>query len=90
MGSSISVVIHTYNNEAIIRDCLESVKDFDEIVICDMYSTDKTLEIAQEYGCKIVMHENIGWADPQEILRFRRQVMNGFLWLILTRQSLMR
>ncbi len=64
MGSSISVVIHTYNNEAIIRDCLESVKDFDEIVICDMYSTDKTLEIAQEYGCKIVMHENIGWADP--------------------------
>ncbi len=60
----ISVVIHTFNNEKIIRECLDSVKDFDEIVICDMYSTDKTLEIAEEYGCKIVMHENIGWADP--------------------------
>ena len=62
--SKISVVIHTFNNENIIRDCLESVKDFDEIVICDMYSTDKTLEIAKEYNAKIVMHENIGWAEP--------------------------
>jgi glycosyltransferase involved in cell wall biosynthesis len=62
--SKISIVIHTYNNEKIIKECLEGVKDFDEIVICDMYSTDKTLEIAREYGCKIVMHDNIGWADP--------------------------
>ncbi len=62
--SKISVVINTFNNENIIRDCLESVKDFDEIVICDMYSTDKTLEIAKEYNAKIVMHENIGWVEP--------------------------
>lgn len=60
----ISVVIHTFNSEKVIKDCLDSVKDFDEIVICDMYSTDRTLEIAKEYGCKIVMHKNIGWADP--------------------------
>ena len=62
--SPISVVIHTYNNEKIIRRCLESVRHFDEIVICDMYSTDKTIEIAKEYNCKIVYYENIGWADP--------------------------
>jgi glycosyltransferase involved in cell wall biosynthesis len=30
------------------------VKDFDEVVVCDMESTDHTLEIAREYGCKIV------------------------------------
>jgi glycosyltransferase involved in cell wall biosynthesis len=30
------------------------VKDFDEVVVCDMESTDHTLEIAKEYGCKIV------------------------------------
>ena len=64
MNSKISVVIHTFNNENIIRECLESVKDFDEIVICDMYSTDKTIEIAKEYNAKVVYHENIGWADP--------------------------
>ena len=33
---------------------LDSVKDFDEVVVCDMESTDHTLEIAKEYGCKIV------------------------------------
>ena len=62
--NKISVVIHTYNNEEIIRQCLESVKDFDEIVICDMYSTDNTLKIAREYNCKIVMHEKIPIVEP--------------------------
>ena len=64
MSDKISVVVHTYNNEKIIRECLESIKDFDEIVLCDMYSTDKTLDIAKEYNCKIIMHENIGCVDP--------------------------
>ncbi len=64
MPEKISVVIHTYNCENIIKNCLETVKDFDEIILCDMYSTDKTLEIAKEYGCKIVMHKNVGYADP--------------------------
>lgn len=50
----ISVVINTYNAELHLRRVLESVKDFDEIVVCDMESTDRTLEIAREYGCKII------------------------------------
>ena len=50
----ISVVINTYNAEQHLRKVLESVKEFDEIVICDMESTDGTLEIAKEYGCKTV------------------------------------
>ena len=57
---SISVVIHTLNSGKCLRQCLESVRDFDEIVICDMYSTDDTLSIAEEYGAKIVMHEPCG------------------------------
>lgn len=50
----ISIVINTYNAERDLRQVLESVKDFDEIVICDMESTDHTVEIAKDYGCKIV------------------------------------
>lgn len=50
----ISVVVNTYNAEQHLKKVLESVKDFDEIVICDMESTDHTLDIAKEYGCKIV------------------------------------
>ncbi len=64
MENKISIVINTYNCEKTFKECLESVKDFDEIVVCDMYSTDKTLEIAKEYNCKIIMHENVGYADP--------------------------
>ena len=50
----ISVVINTYNAEEHLKDVLEAVKNFDEIVICDMESTDQTLDIARSYNCKIV------------------------------------
>ena len=52
--NKISVVINTYNAEQHLEEVLESVKNFDEILICDMESTDHTLEIAQRYGCRIV------------------------------------
>lgn len=53
----ISVVINTYNAEKFLREVLDSAKGFDEIVICDMESTDHTLDIAREYGCRIVIFE---------------------------------
>ena len=52
--NKISVIINAYNAEQHLRKVLDSVKDFDEVVVCDMESTDHTLEIAKEYGCKIV------------------------------------
>lgn len=60
----ISVVIHTYNAEKHLERVLESVKDFDEILICDMYSTDRTLEIARAYGCTLLFHEKADSAEP--------------------------
>lgn len=54
MDNRISVVINTYNAERYLREVLESVKDFDEILICDMESTDSTLDIAKEFGCRVV------------------------------------
>ena len=62
--NKISCVIHTYNSEKYLEQCLESVKWCDEIVIIDMYSTDNTLQIAKKYNCNIFMHENVGYADP--------------------------
>lgn len=54
MRDGISVVINTYNAERHLAEVLESVRDFDEVVVCDMESTDSTLAIAREYGCRIV------------------------------------
>ena len=51
---AISVVINTYNAEAHLAEVLEAVKHFDEVVVCDMESTDGTVAIAQEHGCRVV------------------------------------
>lgn len=51
---SISVVIQTYNARKYLKQVLAAVKDFDEIVVCDMESTDDTVEIAKAFGCKVV------------------------------------
>ena len=53
-SGKISVVINTRNAEEHLQRVLESVKGFDEIVVCDMESTDRTVAIAEEYGCRVV------------------------------------
>lgn len=56
---TISVVLATYNEEKNLPDCLESVKNFaDEIIVVDGTSADKTVEIAKEYGAKVVVTQN--------------------------------
>lgn len=60
----ISVVIHTYNAEEFLERVLSTVRGFDEILICDMYSTDRTVQIAEKYNCRVIYHENVGYADP--------------------------
>ncbi len=55
----ISVAIATFNEEANIGACLESVKDItDEIVIVDGTSSDNTVEIAESYGAKVTVIPN--------------------------------
>lgn len=65
MRSKISVVINTLNEEENIKRAIDSVATIaDEIVLCDMYSTDKTVEIAKKLGAKIFYHKNIGFVEP--------------------------
>lgn len=53
-GSSIAVVILTYNEELNIARALDSVSGWaNETFILDSFSTDKTLEIASRYDCHI-------------------------------------
>lgn len=57
MQNQISLIILTYNEEANLANCLESVSGLGaEIFIVDSNSTDKTLEIAGKYGCKVFQH----------------------------------
>lgn len=62
---SISLVINTLNEEKNIAGCINSaIKWVDEIIVCDMYSDDKTIEIAKSLNAKIFFHEKTGFVEP--------------------------
>jgi glycosyltransferase involved in cell wall biosynthesis len=55
----ISVVMSAFNEEAVIRGCLESVKGWaDEIVVVNGSSQDRTAAIAQEYTNRVLLATN--------------------------------
>jgi len=62
MESRISVVVNTLNEEKNLANALRSVRTWaDEIVVVDMHSTDRTAEVAREFGAKVVLHEGPGF-----------------------------
>jgi len=72
MALKLSVLVPVFNEEENLRECLESVREIaSEIFVVDSFSNDKTLEIAKEFGARIVQHEYVNsaaqknWAIPQ-------------------------
>ena len=57
MRPKVTACIITYNEEDNIRDCLESLKWVDEIVVVDSFSRDRTVEIAGKYTDRILQRE---------------------------------
>ena len=64
MSGKISVVINTLNEEKNLKQALEFVKWADEILVCDMYSEDKTVEIAKKMGAKVFYHKKVDFVEP--------------------------
>lgn len=64
---TISVVMIVKNEEALLGRCLESVKEADEIIICDTGSTDGTIEVAKKYTDKI--YTDFTWCDDYSAAR---------------------
>lgn len=61
----LSVAIITKNEEAMLPDCLKSVSFADDIVVVDSGSSDRTLEIAKEFGSRVFIEEWKGYG-PQK------------------------
>ncbi len=62
----ISACIITKNEEHNLPRLLNSIKEkFDEIILVDTGSTDRTVEIAKEYGCKVYEKRWNGFANAR-------------------------
>jgi (heptosyl)LPS beta-1,4-glucosyltransferase len=51
--ATLSCVVITKNEEANIRDCLESIRWADELIVVDAESHDRTVELARISGAKV-------------------------------------
>lgn len=60
----VSIVIPSYNEEKYLGQCLKSVSQQieqpDEVIVVDNNSTDKTEEIAKQFGARVVKEEKQG------------------------------
>ena len=62
----LTVLVITKNEEYNIKRCLESVHSIaDEIIVVDSYSTDRTIEICQQLGAKIIQHPFAGYIEQK-------------------------
>jgi (heptosyl)LPS beta-1,4-glucosyltransferase len=61
----ISVVINTLNEEENLPRALASVDSFAyEVVVVDMHSEDKTVQIAKKAGARVFTHKREGYVEP--------------------------
>lgn len=78
----VSAVINTYNEEKNLARCLESIRQLaDEIVVVDMHSADKTVEIAKKYGSKVFLHEYTRFVEPARNFALQ-QARSDWIFLI--------
>lgn len=62
---TISVLILTKNEQQDLPGCLQSVAWSDDIHVYDSLSTDKTVEIAEQFGAKVTKRPFDNWAAHQ-------------------------
>jgi glycosyltransferase involved in cell wall biosynthesis len=61
----ISAVIVTLNEETNIGRAIKSLTPWvDEVIVVDMMSDDRTVEVASAFGAKIFNHPRVGFVEP--------------------------
>jgi len=71
--SKISVIVNTWNEEKNIKRCLESVRKIAaEMIVVDMYSQDRTVEIAKKLGAKVFFYKYLSYVEPARNFALRQ------------------
>jgi glycosyltransferase involved in cell wall biosynthesis len=66
MSHQLSAVIITLNEEHALPKCLDSLSFADEIVVVDSGSTDRTIEIAKDYGARVIQQDWLGYGPQKQ------------------------
>lgn len=70
----VSALICTFQEEQNIAKCIKSLEGVDEIIVADDSSTDKTREIAESMGAKVVIrHDEFDIPTKQDIKDFKKR-----------------
>jgi glycosyltransferase involved in cell wall biosynthesis len=79
----ISAIVLTYNEEANIEACLQSLVDWtDELFVVDSYSSDNTTEIASDFTDKIFEHKFENYADQRNWAQNNLPILNDWIFHI--------
>ena len=77
--SGISAIVHTRNEARHVGPCLQTLQGWtDEIIVCDMESTDGTLAIARQFTDNVVSHPQIPNFDRARNVSAMRA---GYRWV---------
>jgi glycosyltransferase involved in cell wall biosynthesis len=64
-SETITIIINTHNEENNIKECIESAKLLsDNILVVDMESKDKTVQIANDMGAEVISFPHSNYVEP--------------------------
>jgi glycosyltransferase involved in cell wall biosynthesis len=81
MKLPISAIVVGFNEDKVLRSCLESILFCDEILYFDLGSSDSSIAIAQEFGAKVIHHEKVlscEWIHAEYAKRTKNE------WVLIT------
>ena len=78
----ISVLILTLNEEINLPGCLESVSWCDDIVVFDSFSSDRTVEIAKEFGTRVFQRKFDNYAAQRNAALNEVEYKNSWVLMV--------
>lgn len=83
MKKTIAAIILTKNEEKHIVRCLESIRDVcDDIVVVDCFSNDRTAELAESLGARVVRHSWKNYATQLNYGIYQCGISADWIWRI--------
>ena len=79
---SVTVVILTLNEEANLPHCLHSLSGFEQVIVVDSFSSDKTEEIARASGAEFYQHVFTGFGDQRNWVMDKVAMRNDWVLVL--------